>query len=269
MPARLDSLTQKVEAASKGEGFAPAPKVDAIDKKVGDLAQAVDALKAELAGPEPGPDHRAAPRPPRRPADVNVEGQAMEQAVDLFKQGKYAEAKDAFARLQAAYPDDARVWYFSALANGLATRDWKGESERLVKVGVAKEKAGSPDKAKIDAAFAGLTADNGKDWLAYLSASRPRPLTRGPPRSATDRPRRSTNRGRRTREIRRPSGDRGRSRGHKAPPLAPAYIPGRARSAGPIRPGRSQHHRPSAQNLASAIIPTSTSRTPPTRSPRP
>ena len=96
-----------------------------------------------------------------------MEGQAMEQAADLFKQGRFAEAKAAFTRLQSVYPDDARVWYFSALANGLASRSWQGESERLVKVGVEKEKAGSPDHAKIDAVFANLTTTSGKDWLAY------------------------------------------------------------------------------------------------------
>jgi hypothetical protein len=91
----------------------------------------------------------------------------MSQAVDLFKKGKFLEAKDAFARLQAVVPDDPRVWYFSALSNGLATRDWKGETERLVNTGIAKEKAGMTDKAKIDAAFADLTDNTGKAWLSY------------------------------------------------------------------------------------------------------
>ena len=163
MPGRLDSLAQKVEAASKGEGFAPAPKVDAIEKKVGELAESFDALKAGVAT-RPGPAHTT---PPARVEDINVEGQAMEEAVDLFRNGKYAEAKDAFVKLQSVYPDDARVWYFSALANGLATRNWQGESERLVQIGVEKEKAGTPDSAKIDAVFADLTATNGRDWLAF------------------------------------------------------------------------------------------------------
>jgi len=163
-PARLDSLGQKLEVVSKAEGQAPSAKVDAMEKKVGELASAVDALKNS-----PPTQHRAETTPTTspRPVDVNAEGQAMEQAVDLFKAGKYADAKAAFAKLQSAYPDDARVWYFSALSNGLATRDWKGESERLVNVGVAKEKAGSPDRAKIDAALSGLTTVTGKDWLAF------------------------------------------------------------------------------------------------------
>jgi len=170
VPARLDTLSQKVDAASKGEGFAPAPKVEAIDKKVGDLTQAVDALKAEVAG-KPGPGAPAAtpaPAAAQPNEDVNVEGQAMEQAADLFKQGKFAEAKAAFTKLQSVFPDDARVWYFSALANGLATQNWKGESERLANLGLAKEKAGTPDRAKIDAVFANLSAANGKDWLTFF-----------------------------------------------------------------------------------------------------
>ena len=159
MPAKLDTLSQKVEAAAKGEGFAPAPKVEEIDKKVGELAKAFEALKAD-----------ATVKPAATPAasEVNAEGPAMEQAADLFKQGKFAEAKDAFTKLQSASPDDARVWYFSALANGLATRNWQGESERLVKLGVEKEKAGMPEKAKIDAAFATLTANSGKAWLDFF-----------------------------------------------------------------------------------------------------
>ena len=59
------------------------------------------------------------------------------------------------------------VWYYAALSRGLATRDWKGETERLVTQGIEREKAGKPDKAKIDAAFEDLTPETGKDWLAF------------------------------------------------------------------------------------------------------
>ena len=172
MPARLDSLNSKLEVVSKGEGLAPAPKVDAIDKKVGDLAVALEAIKADLSA-KPAATTATTPTPTPAPtttttaAATETADQAMEPAVDLFKQGKYAEANAAFAKLQAAYPDDARVWYFSALSNGLATRNWKGESEKLVATGMAKEKAGTPDKAKIDAAFGDLTTLSGKDWLAF------------------------------------------------------------------------------------------------------
>jgi hypothetical protein len=33
--------------------------------------------------------------------------------------------------------------------------------------GMAREKAGKPEKAKIDAAFSDLTTATGKDWLAF------------------------------------------------------------------------------------------------------
>jgi uncharacterized protein YoxC len=155
-PARIESLNQKVESLVKSEAFAPAPRVDEIEKKVTELTQTVDSLKTSLS-------NRATPAA----AEAASESPAMGQAVDLFKKGKFLEAKEAFARLQSAMPDDARVWYFSALANGLATRDWRGESERLVTTGVEKEKAGSPDHAKIDAAFADLTTNTGKEWLSF------------------------------------------------------------------------------------------------------
>ena len=161
IPPRFDSIGQKLEAVSKGDGLASSPKVDAIEKQVGEISQSIEAIKAELAA-RPASATPAAPAPA-----VAADAQAMDLAVDLFKKGKFAEAKDAFTKLQAVLPDDARVWYFSALANGLATRDWRGESERLVATGMAKEKAGSPDKSKIDAAFGDLTTTTGKDWLAY------------------------------------------------------------------------------------------------------
>ena len=44
---------------------------------------------------------------------------------------------------------------------------WKGETERLVTQGVDREKAGKPSKSQIDAAFADLTPETGKDWLAF------------------------------------------------------------------------------------------------------
>jgi TolA-binding protein len=161
IPGRLEALNQKVDASLKGDTFAPAPRVDAIEKKVGELAQAVDSLKAGLPN---RPTTAATPSS----ADSGSENPAMTEAADLFKKGKYVEAKEAFNRLQTTSADDARVWYYSALANSLATGDWRGESVRLATTGVEKEKAGSPERSKIDAAFAGLSVNTGKDWLAFF-----------------------------------------------------------------------------------------------------
>ncbi len=91
----------------------------------------------------------------------------LQAGVELFQKKNYDEASEFFAGLSKTQPDDARVWYYAALSRGLATRDWKGETERLVTQGVDREKAGKPDKSQIDAAFADLTSETGKDWLAF------------------------------------------------------------------------------------------------------
>ena len=52
------------------------------------------------------------------------------------------------------------------LANGLTSGDWAGESEGLVRRGLACEERGSPKRSEIDAQFSTLTKETGKDWLA-------------------------------------------------------------------------------------------------------
>ncbi len=96
----------------------------------------------------------------------------LSQGADLFKQGKYQDALGIFTQLTKNEPDDARIWYFAALSRGFATRQWTGETLRLVQKGVAREKAGTPSTAEIDAAFRGLStenvkSDNGKKWLEF------------------------------------------------------------------------------------------------------
>lgn len=90
------------------------------------------------------------------------------RAVRLFQGKQYAEASSAFRALAQGHPDDARAWYFAAIANGLATRHWRGETEQLVNKGVERERAGTPGTAEIDAAFAELTKDNGREWLSFF-----------------------------------------------------------------------------------------------------
>jgi TolA-binding protein len=92
----------------------------------------------------------------------------LQPGIELFRQKKYDQASEAFDSLTKTKPDDARVWYFAALSRGLATRDWKGQTEKLVTEGVEREKAGTPEKSQIDSAFADLTAETGRDWLAFF-----------------------------------------------------------------------------------------------------
>jgi hypothetical protein len=102
------------------------------------------------------------PREIEAPRDV-----LLQPGTELFRQKKYDQASEAFDSLTRSKPDDARVWYFAALSRGFATRDWKGQTEKLVNEGVEREKAGTPEKSQIDSAFADLTAETGKDWLAF------------------------------------------------------------------------------------------------------
>lgn len=166
MPARFDSINQKLETLSKVEGASSSARVDDLDKKISDLARSLDTLKVDRGVKGIASRGGMMAENGNRVMDSGSETQAMGQAADLFKAKKYAEARDAFGKLQATYPNDARVWYYSALANGFASGQWMGETERLVNLGLEKEKAGQTDSAKVDAVFAGLTPATGKDWLA-------------------------------------------------------------------------------------------------------
>ena len=101
---------------------------------------------------------------------------------ELFKQKKYKEADDFFGTLVKVDQDDARVWYYAALARGFATNDWKGETERLANRGVERERAGTPPRSQIDSTFADLTAATGKDWLAFFRRRAARPAAGNAPR---------------------------------------------------------------------------------------
>ena len=115
--------------------------------------------------------------PGTSPRDASALGNAAAdadyaKAVDLFKRGQYGPARDAFGKLQQATPNDARVWYYGAVINGVLTSNWEGETAQLVARGVEQEKAGRPDATKINAAFADLNPGI-KGWLdAYRARAR-------------------------------------------------------------------------------------------------
>ncbi len=92
----------------------------------------------------------------------------MDLGISLLERGQFASAREVFLRLQVAQPDDARVWYLSALAEGLTKDDWTGEARRLADRGLECERAGHPDAARIDTALATTTPIKGQDWLASL-----------------------------------------------------------------------------------------------------
>jgi hypothetical protein len=178
--ADLKPIHDKVDALAKTVAtVAEAPK-KVTDEVAGKLSEAekadatmkseIDALKAEVAGLKEAmkakPVTPAADTP--KPA-AGVDAAAMTAALDLFKANKIPDALAAFKKLPA---DDARVLYYTALATGLSTNNWKGDTEATVMKGVDREKAGTPAKADIDAAMAGLTKEQ-KAWLdAYRAKAK-------------------------------------------------------------------------------------------------
>ncbi len=169
----LAPLNSKLADLSKDtEGLAALPKkVDDLDQRLGSFDKTLVALRGELdtfKNELKKPVEPAVTTPDTaKPDDAKVADAALDQGAGLFKAGKYKEASDAFQKLTGTSPNDARVWYFAALSRGSATNQWTGETTRLAEKGVELEKAGSPDSAKIDAAFAELNPAF-KPWFDYF-----------------------------------------------------------------------------------------------------
>lgn len=188
---RIDRLSQRIDRVTRPEDQTP-PVLHTLQVQMNDLARELD----ELAG-LPAHLHRldrqiasveerfktlrsqvatndesssvglgaAAGAPSSRSMDDGNDP-TLELAIGLFQEAQYSQARQVLRRLQREYPKDARVWYFSALANALASGDWKGETEVLVEKGVECERSGTSSKAEIDLALSVLTPDTGSDWLA-------------------------------------------------------------------------------------------------------
>jgi hypothetical protein len=150
LPATFESLRQRVDALDKGLN-ALRTEVGAVPKQ---LDASLNALKDAMV-PRPAPDQVKV-----SPADFGRDLGAI-----LFFAGKYPAAREVFLTVVQTYPDDARLWYFAALANGLTSGDWTGESISLVRRGLACEQKGSLKRSDIDAQFSTLTKEQGKDWL--------------------------------------------------------------------------------------------------------
>ncbi len=148
LPATFESLRQRVDALDNGLTTLHT-EVAAVPKQ---LDASLNALKDAMVS-------RSAPEQVS-PGDI-----ARDLGAALFRAGKYLAARDVFLTLVQNYPNDARLWYFAALANGVTSGDWTGETERMVRRGLACEQRGSPKRSDIDAQFSTLTKETGKDWL--------------------------------------------------------------------------------------------------------
>jgi hypothetical protein len=148
LPATFESLGQRVDALEKD--------LKALHTEVAAVPTQLDASLNALKG-------AIVSRPASNqvsPADI-----ARDLGAVLFRAGKYPAAREVFLTLVQNDPNDARLWYFAALANGLSSGDWTGESEGMVRRGLACEQKGRPKRSDIDDQFSTLTKEQGKDWL--------------------------------------------------------------------------------------------------------
>ncbi len=148
LPATFQSLRQRVDALDKALN-ALRTEVAAVPKQ---LDASLNALKDAMVS-----------RP--APAQVSPVDIDRDLGAALFREGKYPAVREVFLILVRNYPNDARLWYFAALANGLTSGDWGGESEGLVRRGLACEQRGMPKGSDIDAQFSTVTREQGKVWL--------------------------------------------------------------------------------------------------------
>lgn len=169
--AALEHLPEKLHAATKG-----------TEKSVTELRHEVTGIKGSLeksqAGLQAVEEHikkvtAAASERNESPAEATAKprlaGDDLLRGVGLFKQAQYPGAAAEFRKLSEQYPRDARVWYYAALSNGFTTGNWQGETLQFANRGVELEKAGTPDRAAIDAALNGLAPQTAQ-WIAAFRA---------------------------------------------------------------------------------------------------
>ena len=170
----LDQKLGKMEDDTRGTLSLLMGRVTAMDQRLKTSDELVKQLQAQLGATREAVKALAKSSPPATSTPSARPGrEATKKALDLgagttlFDKGDYAGALAVFETLGREFPDDARVWYFTALAQGLATGQWRGETLELVSKGIDREKAGTPTAAEINAAFSRLTSATGKDWLAF------------------------------------------------------------------------------------------------------
>jgi hypothetical protein len=169
----LGKLTQQMNDLATLPG-----RFQQVDKRFDTLQEQFKVLRARIEVMQRGSiDGRPSPGVPRSPGAAApgpdagasaLDKAAMDQGIALLESGQFAPARDVFLRLQVAQPDDARVWYYSAIAEGLTTGDWDGKAMRFAERGIECERAGHPSVARIDAALATGSPIKGQDWVALL-----------------------------------------------------------------------------------------------------
>ena len=147
--------------------------LDAIKTQSEQQASRIETLEGTVEGLRSGVETTSIPPAPpigtgESEPEEAVAADPLDEAIQQFKDEDYQGARDALIGMTEDGSDDARVWYYAALANGKATGDWKGETERLVRRAVELEKAGSPSSEEIDAAFNDLGQREFSAWLDFF-----------------------------------------------------------------------------------------------------
>lgn len=195
VPPEVASIQVRLaDLAEMTNGLMPlTSKVAHLTSRVSELSGQLNALREDVsslqsrvgqtphltsAGSVSDDDDAVEPAAAAPPPDANKkrdDNGLIARGSALFRAGRYKEARAVFDKLVLSDPEDARVWYFAALSDGFATGDWTDSAAQLVEKGVAREQAGTPSSAEIDAAFKSLTTATGKDWLAaYRKRVKPR-----------------------------------------------------------------------------------------------
>jgi hypothetical protein len=179
-PDLSDLQVQVANIAEVAEGVAPLRKtVEGFDHRLDDMSQALRSLGDQVhAIQSRAGTLRTTSVGAERPASTErseavaavppkpVDHEALEQGAALFNEHKFKDALEIFTKLEQTNPDDARVWYYAALAHGFSTNQWTNGTAHLAEKGIERERAGTPPKVVIDATFKDLTSAMGKDWLS-------------------------------------------------------------------------------------------------------
>ncbi|GAB4247844.1 tol-pal system protein YbgF [Deferrisoma sp.] len=125
LDAQVRTLLGRVDALEKRPAPAmPGDRLEALERRLDDLGKRVAALEARTAAaapsatPAPTPAPPAAAAEPLKPEPAQPRGSAQElydRAYALYKEGKHAEAREAFQRFIELYPktdltDNAYFW---------------------------------------------------------------------------------------------------------------------------------------------------------------
>ena len=200
MMQRIDRLGERVDRVSRPKDQTP-PVLHTLQIKIGELAREMDdlsslpakvrhydnrleslqeelkTLRSRVESMQDGSPGGTSPAV-TLPAGKSARGSSMQEGagssptmdlgIGLLERGEFASAREIFLRLQAAQPEDARVWYLSALAQGLTSRDWKGEPQRLAEKDWNANAQVSRRRHKSTRHWLLRTPIKGQDWIASL-----------------------------------------------------------------------------------------------------